>query len=340
MSLSLQELLRRSDREELLPLARVLGISPFGMGRDKLARAIERALRLAGGHSLGNALLRRGDGPPYGAVLAGLARRMKVEVGEDEAATELALLAAWTGQPLRRKQLPVVKAGIAIVIARLAGMVLSPVLGPLAGLGLLLWLGRPRDEVLLPAMVEVARLRQRVADRITIGVVGPPSSGKDAAIRALFGIDTGQIHPAAGSTRTTRVYKLARDLRVVNTPGVGDVDETVSEQTRQILDQIDIFIFLVNAQGGVRTRERDEFNRVRKRTRPTLVVLNKVDTLREGDRARMVADTAEKLGGVEVVGAAFDPIEALAAAPIGVDRVKDWLNARLAELNRTRANAR
>ena len=59
------------------------------------------------------------------------------------------------------------------------------------------WKFRPDEKRLGAAVLEVARLRQAVLHRVTIGVVGSPSSGKDAGIKALFGVDTGNISPIA-----------------------------------------------------------------------------------------------------------------------------------------------
>jgi small GTP-binding protein len=208
----------------------------------------------------------------------------------------------------------------------------------MVAISVLLWLARPRDEILLPAVLHIADLRRRVSRRFTIGVVGPPSSGKDAALGALFGIQTGNVHPVAGSTREVTVYRIAGDtgLQVVNTPGVGDVIEALTEEARAVLDQIDVFLFLVNAQGGVRTRERNEFALCRARRRPLLVVVNKIDTLKAEDRERFLEDTRLKLaqpaGGV--MAAAFDPLPALSPIPLGLDPIKAWLRERLVEMGR------
>jgi hypothetical protein len=58
-----------------------------------------------------------------------------------------------------------------------------------------------------------------------------------------------------------------------------------------------------------------------------LVVVNKIDTLRERDRERFLADVATKLGvsPETVVGVAFDPLPQLSPRPIGVERVTGWL---------------
>ena len=352
--LSLEEVLRRSHREELLPLAQSLGLWPIPKGRDALARKIATTLRRSGVGELQNLMQHGWKGPPYAQVVDSLARRLGMTPAEETADTE-ALLLRWfqlRGAPSpsiadRLSKLvnldaleerlkgpppdvstPIKAASTAISVFSIFH-VFFPLLAPVAGLRILLWLLRPRDEALLPAILGVAELREKVDRRFVIGLVGPPSVGKDAAIKALFGVDTGNVSPVAGSTRSVCVFPLPviEGLEVVNTPGVGDVIQDLTDETRGILDHVDAYLFLVNSQGGVRQREKDEWGRCAARRRPALVVVNKIDTLRERDRERFLADVATKLGVTPetVVGVAFDPLPQLSPRPIGVERVTGWL---------------
>jgi GTP-binding protein EngB required for normal cell division len=362
---SLPDVLRRCHRQELLPLAAVLGVFPGRLSRDALARSIQQALRTAGSHAVSNVIFRKGQPPPWHEVVRDLAKRTNVKWQEDPVNLERNVLEGWmkSGKPK-----PVPRAEIEEVLAvdpwgepttalqpigraplkktlggpLLAwfGRMLLPFVGPAIVIAVVMWLGRPRDSILLPAILEIARLRIRVKHRFVVALVGPPSVGKDAAIMALFGFDTGNVNPIAGSTRDVAVYEVPGDhgLEVINTPGVGDVQSALTDETRGILDQADLFLFLVNAQGGVRQREKDEFRHVRRRRRPVLVVMNKVDTLKEADRARMITDSTTKLGLNEgdVVGAAFDPLPVLSEAPIGVDAIHEWLADQLEASGRDR----
>ena len=352
--MALEEVLRRCHTEELLPLAKSLGIGRPPKAHDALSRQIVRTLRQSGVGELQNLLQYGSKGPPYQLVVDGLAQRLGLRPQEEVADTEQLLLGWWQrngdlpapialrlsrqmeleGLPDQlRAQLPTLDTPKKLAVAALPRLfffhLFFPILVPVAGLRLLLWLFRPRDEALLPAILGVAELRRRVEQRFTIGLVGPPSAGKDAAIKALFGLDTGNVSPIAGSTTTVCTYPLPaiEGLEVVNTPGLGDVEQALTDQTRGILDHVDIFLFLVNAQGGVRQRERDEWARCLGRRKPALIVVNKVDTLRERDRERFLADVAAKLEvpAARVVGVAFDPLPKLAPAPIGVEAVREWL---------------
>ncbi len=372
--LTLPDLLRKCHRDELLPLAEALQVNPTGLGLSKLAEVMAWALCRLGGHEVGNFVLRKGKGPSYSMVILGLARRCGVRPGRDVPTTEVSLLEWWLAKALDdmgpeqrvgmwkvlgmegeppepgTAALEVARLGLgktfglraglvaAGTVGRVAHFALMPILGPILPVVSLLWMGRPRDQVLLPAVLEVARLRQLVRHRVTVGIVGSPSSGKDAAIGAIFGLPTGNVHPVAGSTKKVSIVRVpgASALFLVNTPGMGDVIESVTEQARQVLDHIDLFVYVLNAQGGVQARELSDYQGCLARRRPVLVVVNKIDTLRSRDRDRYLDDARGKLGvgHEDFLAAAFDPLPQLSDAPIGVDAVQTWIARELGELGK------
>lgn len=368
----LEDLLRRCHAAELEPLAQVLGIDPVGMGLSQLSRALAVTLRRRGAQDLENIVKRKGEGPPYREVLQRLADRRGVDATGAVEEVERRLLEAWLREawprlePEERERLwarleletpapadaeaALVSVGERLAIGAKVGAgavgltalrisaLFVPPLVPLSGLLWVWWLGRTRDEVVLPAVLEVSALRQTVRHRVTVGVVGSPSCGKDAAIKAIFGIDSGNVSPVAGSTSTVEITRLdgSTALYVVNTPGLGDVIETVTEEARQVLDLIDVFVYVVNAQGGVQARELEDYLDCVRRNRPVLAVVNKVDTLRQSDRERYLADAREKLGAPEedFLAAAFDPLPQLSEEPIGLAEVRSWIEERLQGLGK------
>lgn len=368
----LADLLRRCHREELLPLARRIGVNPHGLGLDHLATNIGRTLRRRGVSGLSN-LFRGGEGPPYEAVLARLVAKAGLPHAKGVEAMEIALM-EWvlskSWDAMEEEERRVVWADLDLAgalpasgrqvveeareslgrrfvwnVARITGFgaaslagLAIPFFSPLAGCATLFYVARPDDRVLLPAVLEVGRLRQQLRHRVTVGVVGSPSSGKDAAIHALFGIDTGNISPVAGSTREVAILRLpdATSLWVVNTPGMGDVVESVTEQARQVLALIDVYVYVVNAQGGVQERELEDYRMCLASGRPVVVVVNKIDTLREEDREAYLTDARTKLDAPEAdfFAAAFDPLPQLADEPIGVHAVQVWLAQTLEALGK------
>jgi GTP-binding protein EngB required for normal cell division len=362
MTDELSELLRKCHRAELLPLAERLGVVPGDLPLGALSQAIAFRLRRVATHELMNVLRRWGAPPSYRDVLVEVGTRLGLSVPADPALAELAIvrhhvMTTWKAlPPAEREQrwreaagappIPLegaqavamlerrVEPGVGLFLTRLAT---EPVL-PLPGCLMISWFWRARDDLAVPAILEVARLRQVLRHRVTVGIVGSPSSGKDAAMGALFGMPTGNVNPVAGSTREVEIRQLpgSTALFVVNTPGMGDVMESVTEEARQVLDHIDVYVYLVNAQGGVQARELADHAACRARRRPVLVVVNKIDTLRERDRERFLEDCRTKLGikSDDVVGCAFDPLPQLSPHPIGVGAVREWLRRELEKLGK------
>lgn len=181
-------------------------------------------------------------------------------------------------------------------------------------------------------------LDRAMAERVTLAFLGSASAGKDAAIRALFGIDFGQVDPIPGSTEDLRVVDIAGDGRflVVNAPGFGDVRQDVDSVARQVLESLDVVIYVVNAEGGATIDEKNDLADIKARGAgdyPTLVALNKIDLIREHQREEFVAATLAQLdvSPQDAVICAFDPHPALADRPIGLEQVIDWIDASLRE---------
>ncbi|MEQ1569600.1 MAG: DUF697 domain-containing protein [Myxococcota bacterium] len=164
---------------------------------------------------------------------------------------------------------------------------------------------------------------------LALAFLGSASSGKDAAIRALFGIDFGQIDPIPGSTSEVRVAPVDADRRflVVNAPGFGDLRASVQAQAERVLDSLDLAIYVVNCDGGATIDEKRDLDKVRALGRPTLVCLNKIDLIRPNQRETFVRSTLVQLGITEemVAVTAFDPLPQLVDHPIGVDAVVNWI---------------
>jgi uncharacterized protein (DUF697 family)/GTP-binding protein EngB required for normal cell division len=169
--------------------------------------------------------------------------------------------------------------------------------------------------------------------RLVVAFLGSASSGKDSAIRALFGLDFGQIDPIPGSTDEVRVAPVDRDghVLVVNAPGFGDIRASVDRKAREVLEQLDIAVYLLNADGGATIDERRDLDAIRALGRPTLVCVNKIDLIRPDQRERFVEKTLIQLGvdRSDAVVTAFDPLPALSDEPIGVDDVIGWIHKQL-----------
>ena len=195
--------------------------------------------------------------------------------------------------------------------------------------------GISREEVFARWEVARAQINRRLSQNLVLAFLGSASSGKDAAIRALFGLDFGQVDPIPGSTERVRVAPLdaSRQVMVVNAPGFGDIRSEVDAAAREVLQSLDLAVYLVNSDGGATIDERRDLDAIRALGRPVLVCLNKIDLIRPTQREAFVEATLAQLGVPREQAAvtAFDPLPALSAEPIGLDRVVGWIHQTLDE---------
>ena len=170
---------------------------------------------------------------------------------------------------------------------------------------------------------------------LVLAFLGSASAGKDSAIKALFGVDFGQIDPIPGSTEVVQVAAVDADkhLLLVNAPGFGDIRDSVDREARRVLDQLDIAVYVLNCDGGATIDERRDLDAIRALGRPTLVCLNKIDLVRPRDREEFVAATLAQLAVTpdDAVICAFDPLPALAEQPIGLEETINWIHRKLDE---------
>jgi len=192
-----------------------------------------------------------------------------------------------------------------------------------------------RDQIAERWEVAGNEIKAAMEQSLVVAFLGSASSGKDSAIKALFGIDFGQIDPIPGSTDRVRVAPVDTDrkVHVVNAPGFGDLRQSVQLEADKVLDQLDIAIYVINADGGATIDEKTDLDRIRALERPTLVCFNKIDLIRPEQRADHIKSSLVQLGiGDDMVAVtAFDPMPALSPEPIGVDAVIHWIHHQLAK---------
>ncbi|MDB1113650.1 50S ribosome-binding GTPase [Pseudomonas sp. B21-028] len=222
-------------------------------------------------------------------------------------------------------------------ITRSIGMALGPIGWIASGAWLAVEIAGPAFRKTVPAVIHVAMLRQIVLKRITVGVVGEGSVGKDALFKAVFGIDTDNIHPVAGSTQQTEVYNWGNNdaLRVVNFPGFNDTNMDVNSLTQDHLNHTDVFLMVVDLTRGISDVEVSRLRQLKTFGRPIAVCLNKVDLPRPADKPRLLEAARQRLEGVKIFETAFDPDPRLYQdGPLGAGDVRHWVLDRLREADK------
>lgn len=177
---------------------------------------------------------------------------------------------------------------------------------------------------------------KNLVDRLVIGFYGSASAGKSSSLHALYGIDPGKVHPIPGTTEQVNVYPLpdnAADqmndlgISLADTPGLDDKDLEIGQRAKGFIDNTDIFIYIINANGGIGEKVDDHLRILQQTKRPMLIVLNKIDTIKSKDRNGFI-DNQRKISGTETadfLAAAFDPLPKISKDPINIDSVQQWI---------------
>jgi len=224
-------------------------------------------------------------------------------------------------------------------ITRALAVVIGPIGWIATGLWLLYDISGPAYRKTVPCVVHIAMLRLMLKNRVTLGVVGDGSAGKDSLIKGVFGLDTGGVDPVAGSTREAKVYKLGDSgaVTLVNYPGFNDIDKSKNEATKDFLGHTDVFLLVVDISRGVTQTDVDIYNDLNEnfvsKGRQLLVCCNKVDlprTKTEKDKLVSTVKGRFKLLPSMFIETTFDPDPRLKyKGPTGCDQVYKWVCNRL-----------
>src|SRR3990172_8010797 len=131
-----------------------------------------------------------------------------------------------------------------------------------------------------------------------VAIVGRPNVGKSTLFNRLIGERVAIVEDVPGTTRD-RVYGTAewngRRFTVVDTGGLelepgGTIEARVQDQSRVAIDEADVILFVVDAEVGLAPLDHEVADRLRRASKPTLLVVNKADNpRREAEAAEFYA---------------------------------------------------
>jgi small GTP-binding protein len=134
----------------------------------------------------------------------------------------------------------------------------------------------------------------------TVVIVGQPNTGKSTLFNKIKGQTLSQVSPQEGTTRTL-VRTDFGPFTLVDTPGI-DAPGALSDIAQAGLDQASVIVFLIDGSKGIQTKDRELYAMIAAQKKPTIVAVNKVDTLKGGEGADQIAtEVAVSLGAVGVI---------------------------------------
>ena len=134
----------------------------------------------------------------------------------------------------------------------------------------------------------------------TVVIVGQPNTGKSTLFNKLKGQTLSPVSPQEGTTRTL-VRTDFGPFTLIDTPGI-DGPGKLSDIATTGLDQASVIVFLIDGSKGIQDKDRELYNTISAQKKPTVVAVNKVDTLKGGEDADQFAtEVAVALNAVGVI---------------------------------------
>lgn len=125
-------------------------------------------------------------------------------------------------------------------------------------------------------------------DRARVAVVGRQNVGKSTLVNRLFGRREAIAHETPGVTRDRVEVEATwrgRSFALIDTGGFAPkgrgIEALVADQADRAARVADVVLLVVDAQAGVREEDAVLARRLRRSSRPVLLVVNKVDSDRE-----------------------------------------------------------
>lgn len=134
----------------------------------------------------------------------------------------------------------------------------------------------------------------------TVVIVGQPNTGKSTLFNKLKGQTLSPVSSQEGTTRTL-VRTDFGPFTLIDTPGI-DGPSKLSNIATTGLDQASVIVFLIDGSKGIQEKDREIYNTISAQKKPTVVAVNKVDTLKGGENADQIAtEIAVALNAVGVI---------------------------------------
>lgn len=123
----------------------------------------------------------------------------------------------------------------------------------------------------------------------TVVIVGQPNTGKSSLFNTLKGE---QISPVSSESGTTRTLVRADfgPFTLIDTPG------HLPERMEEGMEEASVIVFLLDATRGLQDQDKELYAAIKKLGKPTIIAVNKVDTLKGGTGDVLANEIAVQLG--------------------------------------------
>jgi small GTP-binding protein len=126
-------------------------------------------------------------------------------------------------------------------------------------------------------------------------IVGQPNTGKSTLFNKIKGEQLSPVSSEAGTTRSL-VKSSFGPFTLIDTPG------HLPDMVESGMNQASVIVFLIDATKGLQAEDRQLYENIKKLQKPTIIAVNKVDTLKGGGAGdQMATEVAVMLGEAGVI---------------------------------------
>ncbi len=149
-----------------------------------------------------------------------------------------------------------------------------------------------------------------------IVIVGQPNTGKSTLFNMLKGQQLSPVSPEAGTTRSLVRAEFGPFI-LIDTPG------HLPELMQSGIDEAMVVVLLIDGTKGLQEADKDLYNAIAKTKKPSIVAVNKVDTLKDSSSGDDVAnEVAVQLGVAGVI-----PISARTGENVAEELIPSMIEA-------------
>ncbi len=117
----------------------------------------------------------------------------------------------------------------------------------------------------------------------TVVIVGQPNTGKSSLFNMLKGEQLSPVSPESGTTRSL-VRADFGPFTLIDTPG------HLPERMEEGMEEATVIVFLLDASRGLQEPDKELYAAIKKLNKPTIIAVNKVDTLKGGGAGDVLAN--------------------------------------------------
>jgi len=143
-------------------------------------------------------------------------------------------------------------------------------------------------------------LSNKVNATLNVLVIGKVSAGKSSFLNAFFDAEKDKpkfkVGAKSGETTEVQITNIGKNIKVVDTPGLSDINKSNSQETKNFIEEEGVDIGILVVSGSADTSQKEQYEYLKQHAEKVFVVLNKADTFSEDNLKIVLNQWKEQLG--------------------------------------------